>query len=92
MRLDPDDPEVGKKLPELETFDAVVPISGMLPNDVKDWPPHMQDELAIKIEEINRGRSPLTRLALAAVDVRKDEEGWYAKLTLQTAVYVEKMS
>jgi len=79
-------------LPQIDTYETVVEISDMLPNDVSLWPAEMQDQLAAEIEKVNITRRLIEgkgRLVLAHVNVLENEGRWFVTLLLQPAIYVE---
>lgn len=89
MRFDPDNPD--PDIPELETFDMIQKVSGMLPNEWKEWPPVMREALLKSVDELN-GRRLLdgkSRLAIASSHCARDEEGWYVHVILQPAWFLE---
>ena len=80
-------------MPELETLDAMVPVTGMLPDDFGLWPAALQDQVNEKIELENLARhfSGKPRVALARVRCVQEPTTlqWWVHLVLQTALYVE---
>ena len=81
-------------LPEVETYETAVEISGLVPPDINLWPAQMQDAVFEAIEVLNKRRAHSNKHPLALAQVRINREGnrYYAHLICQTALYVGAMS
>lgn len=81
-------------LPEIETFDCIVKVDGMLPNEFALWPPRLQDQVMAQVDGMNdeRRAAGKSRLMVARVNCSRDHDqgGWYAHIILQPARFVEK--
>lgn len=79
-------------LPELETMDAVVEVSGIVPHDWTLWPPQMIDHMLKTVEAVNDKRKAegKPRMTVAATRCNRAPDGKvYVQITLQTALFVE---